>query len=66
MKTHQTKTIDLRVCLTEKANKKLTLYKVYRNMISKQDALNKLLEELDVSEFRDEFFLKEENDEKVK
>jgi len=52
--------IEFRVQLTDKANKKLTLYKVYKNLISKQEAANQILENLDMTDIRDDFFINDE------
>ena len=55
---------DLRVDLTDKADKKLTLYKVYKDLNTKQEAIISILENLDVGTLGDEYFLKK--DKKVK
>lgn len=52
-------TTDFRVKLSAKADKNLTLFKVYNDLASKQDAIIMILEQLDIKECRDEYFLKD-------
>ena len=46
----------VQVDLSEKANKNLDLFKIYNNFKDKRDALNNLLESLDLAKVRDDFF----------
>ena len=43
--------------LSEQANKKLELFKIYKGFEDKRTALNQLLESLDVGTLGDEYFL---------
>lgn len=48
--------VYLQVNLTDKANKKLELYRAYTSKKTKAEAINQILEELDITMLREEYF----------